>query len=439
MREDEAVRREDNPRQHWRIILLLSLVTGVAYLVRSDVAVAQERMVPAVGLTMIGMGAITAWGFQLAYALFQVPAGMFGERFGARTALALALAGCSVASFVTGAMPRQGAVAVLLSTRVLLGIAQAAVFPVAAMAIVLYVPAMDRVRATAIYVATASLGAAAAPLLMASVMEAFGWRAVFALSGAIAGVTALAWVTLMPPRPPRPEPWASPARRNAGVELRVLARSVPLLRLSLAYLLHSAVWFVFVFWFFRYLTEGRGFTVLASGRWGSLPGLVAFFLSPLLGVATDRLGRRIGAPRARRRMAMTCLLSAAGFVAAGAVLPSALLAILALSLSTGCVNGTEAPFFTTATALGAENPGAAAGVLNLMGNLGGVLSIWLVPRMSGAWGWNGTLVFWSGVCLVAALLWLTVDVEAGRRDDPPRGAAISSGGSSFGPSGPRSA
>jgi MFS family permease len=189
-------------------------------------------------------------------------------------------------------------------------------------------------------------------------------------------------------------------------------RNIPLLRLSIAYLLHSAVWFVFVFWFFRYLTEGRGFTILASGLWGALPSIAAFVIAPLLGVVTDLLGRRIGTAPARRRVAMACLFSAAGFVTAGAVLPSAVLAILALSLSTGCVNGAEGPFFMTATAVGVENPGAAAGVLNLMGNLGGVLSIWLVPRMSAVWGWNGTLVFWSGVCLVAAFLWLTVDVDA---------------------------
>lgn len=394
----------------WRVILLLSLVTCVAYLVRADVAVAQERMVPAVGLTMIAMGAITAWGFQLAYALFQVPAGLFGERFGARTALGLALAGCSVASFVTSAVPAEGAAPVLVATRVLLGIAQAAVFPVAAMAIMIYVPVLERVRATAIYISAASLGAAAAPLLMAPVMERFGWRAVFVLSGVIACLTALAWVALMPPRA-EPEPHVLRARRGILAELRVLGRNVRLLRLSTAYLLHSAVWFVFVFWFFRYLTEGRGFTILASGVWGSLPSIAAFVLAPLIGIATDRLGRRIGAPQARRRVAMACLFSAAGFVAVGAVLPSAILAILALSLSSGCVNGAEAPFFTTATAVGTESPGAAAGALNLMGNLGGVLSIWLVPRMSEEWGWNGTLVFWSGVCLVAALLWLTVDVE----------------------------
>jgi sugar phosphate permease len=398
--------------QHWRVILLLSLVTGVAYLVRADVAVAQERMVPAVGLTMIGMGAITAWGFQLSYALFQVPAGMFGERFGARTALALALFGCSVASFLTSAVPHEGAVPVLVSTRVLLGIAQAAVFPVAAMAVMIYVPMAERVRATAIYIAAASLGAAAAPLLMAPVMEQLGWRAVFVLSGVIASVTALVWVTLMPPMPPMPQQHAVRKRRGVLSELRILVRNVPLQRLSIAYLLHSAVWFVFVFWFFRYLTEGRGFTILASGRWGGLPSLAAFVLAPLIGAATDRLGRRIGAAQARRRVAMACLFSAAGFVTAGAVLPSAIFAILALSLSSGCVNGAEAPFFMTATAIGAQSPGAAAGMLNLMGNLGGVLSIWLVPRMSDAWGWNGTLVFWSGVCVVAALLWLTVDIDA---------------------------
>jgi ACS family glucarate transporter-like MFS transporter len=217
-------------------------------------------------------------------------------------------------------------------------------------------------------------------------------------------------VTLMPPQPEQHA--SSRAGRGALSELRGLVRNVRLLRLSIAYLLHSAVWFVFVFWFFRYLTEGRGFTILASGLWGSLPSIAAFVLAPLIGLATDRLGRRIGAAQARRRVAMACLFSAAGCVTAGAVLPSALFAILALSLSSGCVNGAEAPFFTTATAIGAESPGAAAGMLNLMGNLGGVLSIWLVPRMSDAWGWNRTLVFWSGVCVVAGLLWLTVDVDA---------------------------
>jgi sugar phosphate permease len=398
--------------QHWRVVFLVSLVSGVAYLVRTDVAVAQERMVPALGMTMAAMGAMTAWGFQLPYAVFQIPAGMFGERVGARAALSVALAGCAAASLLTAALPSDGTVTMLAVTRVLLGTSQALVFPVAAMAVQQYVPAEVRVRATALFIAASAGGAAVAPLLMAPVMERFGWRAVFAVSSVIAMATTVAWTTLMP----RGKPPAVTARTSqtgsAWPELQELLRDSRLRRLSTAYLLHSAVYFVFLFWFFRYLVEGRGFTILASGFWGSLPSVAGIVLVPVIGIATDRLGRQIGSWQARRRVAMACLLSAAGFVIAGAILPSALLAVLALSLSSGCINGAEAPFFTTATAIGARRgAGTAAGVLNFMGNLGGVLSIWLVPLMSSAWGWHGTLMFWSGVCVLAAALWLTVDVD----------------------------
>jgi ACS family glucarate transporter-like MFS transporter len=398
----------------WRVVALLSVVSCVGYLVRADVAVAQERMVPALGLTMTAMGAITAWGFQLAYAVFQVPAGLVGERVGVRTALMLSLLGCSLASVATGLMPESSAAATptLWITRVLLGISQAALFPVAAMAVMVYVPANRRVRATSFYISTSTLGAAMAPLLMAPTMEWFGWRAVFLLSGLMAAATAVVWRLLMPP-PAVDAVTAAPADAgNLRRELLRLLANPALRRLSLAYLLHSAVWFVFLFWFFRYLIDGRGFTVLASGLWGSLPSITGFVCVPLIGVVADRFGVRVGAGRARRLVAMSCLMAAATFVGVGALLPNAFLAIAALSLASASLNGAEAPFFVTATAIGADSPGAAAGVLNLMGNLGGVLSIWLVPHMAAAWGWIGTLAFWSAACVVAALLWLTVPVDS---------------------------
>jgi MFS family permease len=185
-------------------------------------------------------------------------------------------------------------------------------------------------------------------------------------------------------------------------------------------MLHSAVYFVFLFWFFRYLIDGRGFTLLASGLWGSLPSIAGFVCVPIFGAATDRLGRRIGVALARRRVAVGCLLAAAVCVAAGALVPGAGLAVAALSVASACVNGAEAPFFMTATAIGVRHPGTASGILNLMGNVGGVLSIWLVPHMAEAWGWIGTLGFWSAMCVGAAGLWLTIGVD----DTPqPVGAA----------------
>ena len=395
-------------KNNWRVVALLCVVSLVAYLVRADVSVAQERMAPALGLSMTDMGVITAWGFQLTYAVLQVPAGMFGERYGVRLTLALAMLGCSVASLTTGLMPADGATRMLVATRILLGVSQAAVFPMAAMAVSEYVSEPFRVRANSFYISSSMLGAALAPLVMAPVMERFGWRAVFVLSGVIGATAAAAWLTFMPKRhgagaPPPVVRFADHLRDTLH-----LATDANLRRLSLAYLLHSAVFFVFVFWFFRYLVEGRGFTILSSGFWGSLPSIAGFVSAPLVGVGADRLGRRIGTQTARRRVAVASLVGAAALVLVGAAAPGAVLAIAALSLSSAALNGAEAPFFTTATILGAHHPGAAAGALNLMGNLGGVLSIWLAPRMSAAWGWNTTLMFWAGVALVAALLWLTV-------------------------------
>lgn len=396
---------------HWRVTALLGLACGVEYMARADVSVAQERMVPALGLTMVGMGAISAWGFQLPYALFQIPGGMLGERVGARKALAISLMLCSSASLLAALVPLSGGVSILVASRVLLGIAQAAVFPVAAMAVMQYVPAALQVRSIALFIATSTLGAAIAPMLMAPVMELFSWRAVFGLSSALVGVTALIWLWLMPRQAPVVAATAAPEMGDAFAALLRLLRDSRLRRLSLAYVLHSAVYFVFLFWFFRYLIDGRGFTILESGVWASLPSFAGVLLAPPIGAYADRLGRRVGSARARRRVAISCLISAAASVLAGAVLPGAVLAILAISLSSGCLVGAEGPFFSTATAIGGANSGSAAGMLNLMGNLGGVLSIWLVPIMSAAWGWSATLAFWSGACLVAALLWLTVDVR----------------------------
>jgi len=396
-------------KQSWRVVALLCLVTGVAYLVRTDITVAQERMAPALGLSMADMGAITAWAFQLSYALAQVPAGMFGERVGARTTLALALGGGAIASLVTGLMPETAADATLISTRVLLGVAQAAVFPVAAMAVAQYVAREHQMRANALHMASSSLGSAIAPILMAPIMLQFGWRAVFLVSGALGLASAVVFFVMMPRRVIIATPKVTLA--DLMRDTRRLAANSSLRRLSLAYLLHSAVFFVFVFWFFRYLTEGRGFTVLAGGVWASLPSAAGFVSGPMIGALADRYGRRVGEGRARRRAAMACLMSATTMAISGAVVPGAFLAIAALSLSSASLNGAESPFFTTATVIGARNPGAAAGLLNLMGNLGGVLSIWLVPRMSDAWGWNGTLLFWAGVAFAAALLWLTVNTD----------------------------
>ncbi len=405
----------DPNRQPTRLIVLLSLLSLVGYALRSNIAIAQELMAPELGLTMADMGSISAWGFQLAYALFQVPAGFLADRLGARVVLGLAVVGWAVASFATGLIGGGAGVFLsLFAARVLLGISQAATYPAGSMAISQAVPVERRSTANAIFISTALLGSALAPLTLAPLMVQAGWRAVFIASGVVGLIAAGLWF-LFAPLPKRGLGIALPLREQAKQALSLLKHR-DLMLLSTAYLLHSAVFFVFIFWFFRYLTDGRGMSLLASGVWGSIPPFTAFLLGPLGGLAADRLGRKFGQGRGARRVAMGCLFAAAAFVVIGANLSSPFLAIGALSLSVACISAAEGPFWTTATALGRHAPGAAGGVLNLMGNLGGVISIWAVPRMRDPLGWTGLLGVWAGVAVVAALLWMAVRVE---RTAPP--------------------
>ena len=391
-----------------RVIWLLAAVSLVGYALRSNIAIAQEYMAPELGLSMGQMGVISAWGFQLAYALFQIPGGFLGDRYGARLILGLAVLGWCIASLGSGIVTGGAglAFATLFATRVLLGVSQAATYPVAGMAAVHFVPERQRVGASAFYLAAGMLGAALTPLLLAPLMVRAGWRAVFVASAVVGLVMAIAWFLLAPRRA---EPSGTHQFVTMHDQLRAAARLLgnrPLLILSCSYFLHSAVYFVFVFWFFRYLTEARGFSVLDSGVWGSVPYLMAFAIAPLVGVLTDRLARRSPPALARRRVAITCLMTAAAFVFIGANLPTPGLAITALGFSVACLVSCEAPYWTATTAMAAESAGSAGGVLNLMGNMGGVFSIWLVPIMKDAWGWTAMLGFWACVAVVAAGLWL---------------------------------
>lgn len=389
-----------------RVVWLLALLGLVAYALRTNIAIAQEYMAPELGLTMAQMGVISAWGFQLAYTLGQVPGGAMGDRYGARVVLALAALGWAVASLASGAVvgAGMGAFAVLFAARLLLGASQAATFPVAAVAVARHVPERGRTAASAVYLAASTLGAALAPLTLTPLMARAGWRAVFLASAVVGAGAAVAWYLLAPRDRPAAPVGAAVATGAPSLwrQTARLLRHPPLRRLCASYLLHSAVLYVFLFWFFRYLIEARGFTLLESGVWASLPYLLATVAAPLVGVLADRMARRMGLAAARRRVAITGLTAAASLVLLGAWLPTPSLAIVALSLSAACLVSCEAPFWTTAASLAGEAEGAATGVLNLMGNVGGILSIWLVPLMKDAWGWFAMLAFWAAAALVAA-------------------------------------
>ncbi|MFO0004504.1 MAG: hypothetical protein ACK559_25585, partial [bacterium] len=96
------------------------------------------------------------------------------------------------------------------------------------------------------------------------------------MASAAIGLAATGAFYLLAPRdrPASVRPTAASGAPSLWRQTWHLLQNASLRRLCTAYLLLSAVLYVFFFWFFRYLVEARGFTLLESGAWASLPYLM---------------------------------------------------------------------------------------------------------------------------------------------------------------------
>jgi ACS family glucarate transporter-like MFS transporter len=406
------------------ILLLLAGLSLASYVLRSNIAIAAKFMKPELGLDDIQMGQVFS-AFMLGYALFQIPGGWLGDRQGPRLVLALAAGLWGVMTLLTGLVPATGAFVVLIGLRFLLGAAEAATYPVASRAVANWFPLGERTFANAVVIAGSTMGMIFNGPLVAALMEAQGWRATFFVTSGIGLLMALWWwhyATNQPEQHARindaelvtiyagkPAP-ATEAHNIAGAG-RALLRNRNLHLISLSYFLDSFVLFIFVFWFYLYLTDERGFSVLKGGLYNSLPYVFALVLLPVTGKLCDALAVRTNRSRARRAFTIGSLLLAAVFLFLGASVSAPLPAILCLSLAVGFLMSTEGPFWSTTAEAAWPHAGTAGGVMNTAGNLAGVVSTALAPVLVKQMGWVGMFVVCAALLVVAGLIWMFVQVE----------------------------
>jgi MFS transporter, ACS family, glucarate transporter len=406
-----------------RMLILLWGFAFFSYLLRMNISIAQQYMRPELGLSDIQIGYVFS-AFMFGYAIFQVPAGVLGDRFGPRLILTAAALSWAFATLLTGLVPgilvkgASAALASLLVLRFILGIGESATYPVGTRAVANWFPVSEHASANALIFTGSTLGAAFTPPLIANLMKVLGWRSTFYISAVFPFLLALLWWWKFRDRPDQhrsvsqaelalitgDEP-QSGITTNAK-ESWTLLRNRNIVILSLSYFLESYVVSIFVFWFFRYLLDVRKFSIVGSGWASSLPWIVASLAVPPFGYLSDRLSMRYGTLQGRRVVAIGCLAASAMLLLAGASVPEALIAITAISFSVGFVFSTETAYWSTAIELAGSNAGAASGFMNLAGNLGGVVSTSMVPLLVHSLGWFSALLSGSLFALLAAAFWL---------------------------------
>ncbi len=397
------------------ILVLLAAFAFVSYLLRTNISVAAELMMPDLGLTKIQMGQIFT-GFLIGYALFQIPGGLLGDRIGPKRTLGIAVLLWGVCTVLTGLIRRHpgqasstGPFVWLWLSRFFLGLAEAATYPVGARVVYNWIAPKKRAFANSVMLTGTSVGAAVASPLMSWLMVRVGWHNSFAIVSIPAFVLSAAWLLFASDKPSAAEPVAATQMEVKGSnELKEILRSRRVLLLCLSYVSEGYVLFLFVFWLYIYLVEVRGFSMLKGGLIAALPWITALCFTPVGGFLTDRLSAR------RSRLAGSKLVIMAGYSASGLLLFAAAysaqrtLCIAALCLSVGFLMGAEAPFWASVTYLSGRHSGTVSGVMNTAGILGGIASTSLIPILVERFGWLIALSSGAAMAFFCSFVWLAI-------------------------------
>ncbi len=168
-------------RTRWYVLAWLCSLSFLLYVDRVCIGQAEQAIRAELGLSKSQMSWVFG-AFTLAYCLFEVPTGHWADRFGSRRVLVRIVLWWTAFTALTGAAVDWMS---LLVVRFLFGAGEAGAFPNTARVITRWFASEERGIARGAVMTVSFLGAAAAPILSAALMEMVGWRATFVVFGAL--------------------------------------------------------------------------------------------------------------------------------------------------------------------------------------------------------------------------------------------------------------
>jgi sugar phosphate permease len=401
---------------HVRHIVLGLTVAAymITYMDRQIMAVARPVISKDLRISLEMMGTIT-FSFRLAYALFQIPGGWFGDRFGARRALTAIVTWWSIFTGFT-AMAWNGVS--MLVIQVFFGLGESGAFPIATRSLARWMRPTERGMAQGVTHAGSRLGAALTPPIVVIIIAHFGWRAAFVAFGGLGVLWSATWFSYYRDTPEEHssvnlaerELIGSGRKRSTEIPWRRILAHSNLWILAVMYFCYNFNLNVYNDWFPTYLHDDRGMTLAKMGFYASLP-LLAGMLGDLGGGwFSDRVLRRTSNVNLARRW-----VAIAGFlVSAAATIPAVLTQDPRVSVAFYCLaffglEWTVGISWAVPLDIGGDFAGSVSAVMNMLGNIGGALSAIVVTHMASRFGWNAPFFLTSALCIAAAALYLKID------------------------------
>lgn len=417
---DTAVTKRVRPTRARHVVLWLTVLAYlITYMDRVVIATAAPSIQAEFGFSDKTLGWIFA-SFSIAYALFQIPGGWLGDRFGPRRALTGVVVWWSAFTALTATTFSAGS---MMVTRFLFGMGEAGAFPIATRSLSRWMLPAERGWAQGVTHAGARLGGAVTPFFVAGLIVAFGWRMPFFLFALI----GLAWAALWfwyyrdTPREHRSvnagelaliEGSLGEGKARVSVPWKKLLARPQLWTLSAMYFCYAYCINIFLTWFPKYLADARGFEIVAMGIYASAPLAAGVVGDMAGGWFSDRLVKNGAGLKMGRR-----IVAIAGFTIAAVMIPLAAaseahgLSILFFCIALFGLELTVGVSWAVTLDIGGEYAGSVSAVMNTLGNSGAAIAAAVTGYIVAASGWFSAFAVLSVLCVIAALLFARIDAS----------------------------
>ncbi|HMX26383.1 MAG TPA: MFS transporter, partial [Blastocatellia bacterium] len=302
------------PKLRWWIAGLVFLSTVINYIDRQTLAVLSPQLTQELRLTDIEYGWISQ-SFLIPYTAMYIGAGLLLDRYGTKLVFGVAAVWWSLAAMLHAAVSSAFGFGAF---RFLLGTAESANFVAAQKVAAEWFPPKDRGTLNGWVQAGTVTGAIITPPTVVWLTARYGWRSAFLFTGALGLLWAVAWFRFyhLPENHSRiSADELALLRRGDSVESPrpLISQSTSLFAffrvpetwgLMLARIISDPVWWFYLFWLPKYLTEARGLSKkeMALVLW--IPYLLSDAGSILGGWYSGRLIARGGNVLAARQTVM---------------------------------------------------------------------------------------------------------------------------------------
>ncbi len=379
-----------NNSKRYRFFLGSFLITLLLYIDRVCISSAKDAISGDLSLTDIEMGWVLS-AFALGYALFQVPGGALGDKYGVRKVMTWIMVLWSIFTSLTGAAWNYIS---MLFFRFIFGAGEAGAFPNISRAAFSWVPTKERGAFQGINFSGSRLGAAFALPLVAYLIDAWGWRNIFYFFGAIGILFAIMFYSFFRNKPEEHSGLSQTEKdyivknrqqkvekKGGNLSLSKILGSKNVILAMIQYIGSNFIFFFMLTWLFPYIKAKYELSLVATGFYASLPLLAGAVGNWTSGFMVDAIYKK-GKWKLSRQIPATIgfILVVIGILSS-LYMDTALGAVLCLSLAIFGADMTLSPSWSFCMDIGEENSGKVSGMMNMAGNIGSFTTALAFPYL----------------------------------------------------------